>query len=100
MNEEKLKEFINNENLKNMCSFILNLSPFEFTTTATILGYMLSLILTTSEQNSVGNWFELVGQILLTFNAQGSNELPPSPKQFIDLENKVKEIEKMLKQLI
>ena len=47
------------------------------------------IVLTVSEQNSIGNWFELVGQIILTFNAQGSNQLPPSPKQYCDLEKLV-----------
>lgn len=99
MENNKEKEFIKEENIKNLASYILNLSPFEFSTTATILGYALSLILTTAEQNSVGNWFELVGQILLTFNAQGANQLPPSPQQFIDLEDKVNKIEKIINEL-
>ena len=39
-------------------------------TVGTLVGYILSLGLSINEQNSLGNWLELVGQILLTFNAQ------------------------------
>ena len=77
---------------KNFANWINSLSPFEFTTLGTIVGYLISSVLTISEQNSVGNWFELVGQIILTFNAQGSNNLPPSPSQYCNLENYVKNL--------
>lgn len=97
MNSKQLEDFINSENLKNLSSFILKLTPFEFVSVGTIIGYLLSYNLTVSEQNSLGNWFELVGQIILTFNAQGSINLPPSPKQYTDLEKKVEELECILK---
>lgn len=99
MNSDKLSNLINKENIRNLCSYILSLSPFEFTSSATIVGYIISILLTTTEQNSVGNWFELVGQIILTFNAQGSNMLPPSPKQYEDLVNKVNNLEHIIKNL-
>lgn len=97
MDNKTLEQLINQEYIKNLSSFILSLSSFEFVTSGTIAGYLISTILTTQEQNSVGNWLELVGQIVLTFNAQGSANLPPSPKQFIDLEKRVKELESKLK---
>lgn len=97
MDNKTLEQLINQEYIKNLSSFILSLSSFEFVTSGTIVGYLISTILTTQEQNSVGNWLELVGQIVLTFNAQGSANLPPSPKQFIDLEKRVKELESKLK---
>lgn len=97
MDNKTLEQLINQEYIKNLSSFILSLSSLEFVTSGTIAGYLISTILTTQEQNSVGNWLELVGQIVLTFNAQGSSNLPPSPKQFIDLEKRVKELESKLK---
>lgn len=96
MDTNKLEQLINTEYIKNLSSFILSLSSFEFVTAGTLAGYIISSVLTTQEQNSVGNWLELVGQIVLTFNAQGSANLPPSPKQFIDLEKRVGEIEKKI----
>ncbi len=84
------------EEIKNFASWILTLSPFEFTTLATITGYLLSLSLTTAEQNSIGNWFELVGQIILTFNAQTEASTPPSAAQYCNLVKKVQELERII----
>ena len=78
--------------IRSFGNWINSLSPLEFTTLGTIIGYLIANMLTVEEQNSIGNWFELVGQIILTFNAQGSNNLPPSPKQFCDLSNLVNEL--------
>lgn len=96
MDQKDIEDLVNKENLKNLSSLILKLSPFEFVTVGTVIGYLLSINLTVTEQNSLGNWFELVGQIILTFNAQGSINIPPSPKEFLDLKKKVEEIEKNL----
>lgn len=86
----------NQQEIKNFASWILSLSPFEFTTLATISGYILSLSLTTVEQNSLGNWLELVGQTLLTFNAQAAASTPPSAAQFCNLVERVKALEKQI----
>lgn len=64
----------NSNELKSFINWLMNLSPLEFTTLAVITGYYLSCNLTVDEQNSIGNWFELLGQIILTFNAQGSSQ--------------------------
>lgn len=96
MNEKQIEDLVNKQNLKDLSSIILKLSPFEFVTYATIIGYLLSVNLTVNEQNSLGNWFELIGQIILTFNAQGSINIPPSPKDYLTLKKKVEEIEKKL----
>lgn len=96
MDEKQIEQLVTKENLKNISSIILKLSPFEFVTSATIIGYLLSVNLSVAEQNSLGNWFELVGQIILTFNAQGSLNIPPSAKDYLDLKKKVEQIEKEL----
>ena len=67
--ENKDSTFINFANL------ISTLSPIEFTTLGVIAGYVLTISLDIQTQNSLGNWFELVGQILLTASAQGSATL-------------------------
>lgn len=86
----------NQEEIKNFASWILTLSPFEFTTLATITGYIISMSLTTAEQNSIGNWLELVGQIILTFNAQAAANTPPSAAQYCNLVKKVQELERKI----
>ncbi len=41
-----------------------------FTLSAIIIGYLLIDELTPAEQNSLGNWFMLIGQVLCTNSAQ------------------------------
>ena len=84
-----------NENYYNkLANFISNLTPFEFTTLGVIFGYFLSLSIPITELNSLGNWFELVGQILLTYSAQGT--ATPTNEQYNQL---VKDVE-LLKQIV
>jgi len=45
-------------------------NPRSFTLSAVIIGYVLIDELTANEQNSLGNWLILVGQILETNSAQ------------------------------
>ena len=51
----------------------LSLPPEPFTGLATILGFIIANGLTINEQNAVGNFIELISQVILTINAQGSN---------------------------
>ena len=85
-------ENTNLNEIKSFANWINSLTPLEFKTLGTLIGYLISSVLTVQEQNSIGNWFELVGQIILTFNAQGSNNLPPSPSQYCNLENEVRKL--------
>lgn len=47
-----------------------DIPPALFTITAEILGVLISESLRLNQQNSVGNWLELVGQVIETYNAQ------------------------------
>lgn len=47
-----------------------DIPPALFTITAEILGVLISESLRLNQQNSVGNWFELVGQVIETYNGQ------------------------------
>ncbi len=71
MDYEKYKEFANLD-YKTFSEWLFSLDALEFTLLATIIGYSISPTLTINQQNSLGNFFELVGQIILTFNAQNS----------------------------
>ena len=54
----------------------------------------MSLTIPITELNSLGNWFELVGQILLTYSAQGT--ATPTNEEYNQL---VQDVE-LLKQII
>lgn len=79
-----------NNEFSNFASWLMSLSPLEFTTIGVIVAYIISYNLTINEQNSIGNWFEMVGQIILTFNAQGSGQsFSLSESEYKDLKSKV-----------
>ncbi len=44
--------------------------PEEFVILAEILGNLSSLNLSYNLQNTIGNWLQLLGQVLITFNGQ------------------------------
>lgn len=46
-----------------------NIPPQIFTLSATAIGFLLIEQLTQTEQDAIGNWFELIGQILETNSA-------------------------------
>lgn len=60
--EEKIIDFAN---------YLLNLTPNEITLLASFLGLFFSQFLTPNQQNVLGNFFELMGQVLITMGAQG-----------------------------
>lgn len=70
--------FFNDTEIKNFASFLSTLSPIEFASIGCIIGILLSSVLTSSEQNSIGNLLELIGQVILTAQAQSST-ISPSP---------------------
>lgn len=83
------------DNIKVFSRYLATISPFEFTTVATILGYVFSIGLSVREQNALGNWFELIGQIMLTF-ASHSSASPSNDdyqKLLADIEALKKEID-------
>lgn len=59
-----------NNSFKSFSSFLSSLSPLEFTTLGCLIGWIITPQLNTNEQNSIGNFFELVGQVILTAQAQ------------------------------
>jgi hypothetical protein len=84
----------NTDTYSKFANILSSLTPFEFLTIGTIFGYFISLNLSITEQNALGNWFELVGQILLTYSAQGT--ATPTNEEYNQL---VSDVE-MLKQII
>lgn len=80
---------------QNFTDLLNQLTPFEFSLLATITGYVLASNLNYNEQNALGNWFELVGQILLTISAQGTTSL--TDKQY---QNIINDIEMLKKEIL
>lgn len=56
--------------LLNLNKILLTLNPYEFNALAVILGYIFSEGLDYNELQSMGNFFESIGQTLLTIGQQ------------------------------
>lgn len=77
-----------NNKFKSFSAFLSNLSPLEFTTIGCLVGLIITEQLNSNEQNSIGNFFELVGQVILTAQAQSSiNSSSPSSSDFNNFKN-------------
>lgn len=83
--------------MRNLYDLILNLPAKQYTLVSTIIGFALIDDLTALEQNTLGNFLMLIGQILETNSAQEQllqNKI--SKKEHI---KNIKDIEKIKKYL-
>lgn len=58
--------------IKQMADYLLSLSPQELSLLSFVMGFTLSPCLTINQQNAIGNFLILFGQVMLTFNAQSN----------------------------
>ncbi|MBQ9124224.1 MAG: hypothetical protein IJY14_00900 [Acholeplasmatales bacterium] len=59
--------------IQNFVNYFFSLSPYEFSILANLIGIFLTIPLDVNQQNSLGNFFELIGQQILTIQAQNYN---------------------------
>lgn len=64
-----------------------DLNPHIFPLTAELVGHVLASNLPFNVQNAIGNWFELLGQIILTYNSQ-QQYFQGGPGKYYDVRNK------------
>ena len=68
-NNEAFRNFVNSD--YNMLARWLNtLDPYEFTIIGVIIAFLIAPTLNPNQQNSIGNFLEVIGQTLLTISAQ------------------------------
>ena len=85
------------ESIQSFSDWLDSIPPYEFSLYASLVAYLIAPTLSISSQNALGNWFEQLGQILLTISAQAS--ATPSNEEYKHLVNKVKQLENELKDL-
>lgn len=78
-----------------------SLGSYEFSTLAFVIGVILSEGLNANQLNSIGNFYELIGQTLLTIQSQVQTNQTPSDYLSINnvidgLKNKVGNIEEII----
>lgn len=82
MSNDTINNFMNTD-FSALSDFLTKISPLEFTSLGCLIGLLISSSLNNNEQNSIGNFLELVGQVILTVQAQGSfNTSSPTIDQF------------------
>lgn len=69
MDNDAFNNFIN-QDYEGLSNWISTLNPYEFAFIASLAGFLIAPFLTTNQQNSVGNFFEQIGQTLLTIGSQ------------------------------
>lgn len=55
---------------KDWAKFLTSLSPNEFVLLGVTIGISIAQDLSIVEQNSIGNFFQMIGEILITYNGQ------------------------------
>lgn len=69
MDDSAYKEFVN-QDFSKLAKWIYSLNGYEFTLVATLIAFLIAPNMSINEQNSLGNFFEQIGQTLLTIAAQ------------------------------
>lgn len=85
-------------NCNNFIDYLLTLNANELSLLAVGLGFLLSANIDANKQSSLGNFFELIGQLLLTISAQNI-QLHTYCCNSIDLERKIHMLEKEIERL-
>lgn len=69
MNNNAYEDFIN-QDFSKLANWIYNFNGYEFTLVATLIAFLIAPGMSINEQNALGNFFEQIGQTLLTIAAQ------------------------------
>lgn len=90
-----------NNPLHKLNEILLTLNPIEFTTLAYLIGIILSQGLNYNEIQSLGNFYEQIGQTLLTIGQQAQTLNIYAPDETINncmqtLKNKIGNIESII----
>ena len=91
-----------NMNCNSFINYLLTLSANELSLLAVGLGYLLSANTNANQQSSLGNFFELIGQLLLALSAQNIQLQPnyPTRQQLLNEINFLKDEVERLKRTI
>lgn len=69
MDNNEFQKFAN-QDFCSLSEWLFSLDAYQFSLVATLMGFVISPTLTINQQNSLGNFFQLLGQVILTINAQ------------------------------
>lgn len=105
MNNKAYDDFMA-QDFKGLSNWIYSLNPYEFTLISTLIGFIICPSLSINQQNSLGNFFEQIGQTMLTISSQSQTvkhkkkQVSTMPDDKIDdLEKEIHRIKEELYQL-
>lgn len=100
MDDDIIKNFINFD-YASLSKYLKKLSPVEVASFGSLIGILLIPSLTQNEQNSLGNFLELIGQVLLS-SASQAELINPSldEKEFINFKSTYNQDIKFILELI
>lgn len=81
-----------------MSKITIDLDPYTFTGSALVIGLILVNQLTPNEQDSIGNWLQLVGLVMQTYASQ-TTTLETKTSNEVDIENLKSSIDKISEEL-
>lgn len=81
-----------------MNKITIELDPYTFTGSALVIGLILVNELSPNEQDSVGNWLQLVGLVMQTYASQVTT-LETNTSNEVDIENLKSSIDKISEEL-
>ena len=71
MENEAFEKFVD-QDFNDLAKWMYSLNAYEFIFIATLVGTLIAGNLTINQQNSLGNFFEQIGQTLLTIGTQNT----------------------------
>ena len=102
---KSFNEFMN-QDFGFLANWINTLNAYEFVSIATLIGMAIAPTLSINQQNSLGNFFEQLGQTILTISAQSQTvkhkmkqKSPVSKNNITDVESEIDKIKDELIQL-
>lgn len=105
MNDNAYEDFIK-QDFSSLASWIYSFNGYEAAILATIIGLLIASPLSINEQNTLGNFFEQLGQTMLTVAAQNQTVKHKnkqistmSDDEITDLEKEIHRIKEELYQL-
>lgn len=82
-----------------MEKIFFDIDPYTFTGSAVIIGLLLTQELSANEQDSVGNWLQLIGLVMQTYSSQVITLDVETDKEENDIETVKKTIKKIQERL-
>jgi len=82
-----------------MEKIIFNVEPYSFTVSAVIVGLVLTNELSANEQDSFGNWLQLVGLVLQTYGSQVATLNIKEEKELETIKESIKKLEEEIQKV-